>query len=63
MYGVLSPKRPRGSLDDPDCAIGSDGRSEFAASALLFAAFTALPILAPFPTATLPSILGKRMAR
>ena len=42
---------------------GSDGRSELALASLLFAGFTALSVVAPFPTATVPSILGKRMAR
>ena len=63
LYGALSPQRPTGSLDDPDSPTGSDGRSELALASLLFAGFTALSVVAPFPTATVPSILGKRMAR
>ena len=62
-YGVLAPHRPSGSLDDPNFSVGRDGRSEFALAAALFAWFTVLPVIVPFPAATVPTILGKRMAR
>mmetsp|Transcript_8869 Transcript_8869/g.20021 ORF Transcript_8869/g.20021 Transcript_8869/m.20021 type:complete len:418 (-) Transcript_8869:307-1560(-) len=63
-FWSLAPKQPAGGggLDDPDVK-GRDARAEYALAALLFGVFAVLPLLKAFPAATVPTILGKRLAR
>ena len=49
--------------DDPDTAAGGDGRNEYALCALLLGYFAVQPVVAAFPLATVPAILGKRLSR
>ena len=56
MSGVLRGVAP---VED----VSSTAAVELAFCARAFAVFAAGAILAPFPVATLPSLLGKRMAR
>lgn len=64
LVGSAMALTPRGGpLDDPDAAEGRDGRAAYALCALLFGYFSVLPVVSPFPLATVPAILGKRMSR
>uniref|UniRef100_A0A7S0LEB5 Uncharacterized protein n=1 Tax=Coccolithus braarudii TaxID=221442 RepID=A0A7S0LEB5_9EUKA len=63
FVGSLATLSPKGASADPDTFEGSDGRAEYALCALLFGWFAVLPVVSPFPLATVPAILGKRMSR
>ena len=61
----LAPARGDvGALDDPDVRGGSDvGVNEYALASALFVGFAVVGAVAPFPLATLPHILGRRLSR
>ena len=61
----LAPARGDvGGLDDPDVRGGSDvGVNEYALASALFVGFAIVGAVAPFPLATLPHILGRRLSR
>jgi len=61
VSGVLGTNWKVDRSDDPDQA--PLYANEYSLASLAFAVFTALAIFAPFPLATIPSLLGKRMAR
>lgn len=61
--GALWRLAPAERSDDPGDARCTDGRNEYAALSLAFALFAALSVAAPFPLATVPSFLGRRLSR
>jgi len=63
VIGSIMNLMPRTVSDDPSTAEGSDGRNEYALCTLLFGWFAVMPVVSPFPRATVPSILGRRLSR
>ena len=63
VTGSMWSLGPKECSDDPDAKEGSDGRNEFATCAFLFGVFGVMPLVAPFPLATIPVILGRRISR
>ena len=61
VSGVLGSRWDVTKSDDPDQA--PLFANEYNILSLAFAIFTGLAVFAPFPLATVPSLLGKRMAR
>lgn len=61
--GSLWRLAPATCVDDPDDARAVDGRNEYATLAAFFGLSTAMAIFAPFPLATVPSFLGRRLSR
>ena len=62
LIGSFWSLAPTAATSDPDAA-ESDGRAEYALCAVLFAWFAVQPVVSPFPLATVPAILGKRLSR
>ena len=63
LVGSFWTLAPRRVVDDPDSSVGRDGRSEYALCAALFGWMAALPLLAAFPMASAPTLLGASLAR
>ncbi|KAG8467676.1 hypothetical protein KFE25_006728 [Diacronema lutheri] len=63
VLGSLWRLAPTACSDDPDEDRAADGRNEFATLTLGFLAGAALSVFAPFPLATVPSFLGRRLSR
>lgn len=63
VTGSIWSLRPKECSDDPETEEGSDGRNEFATCTFLFFVFGTMPLVAPFPLATIPAILGRRISR
>ena len=63
LTGSLWSLPPKAASDDPEAPSARDGRAEYALLVGLFTWFAVLPVVSPFPLATVPSILGKRMSR
>lgn len=65
LWSLLARRRPRPAPshpDEPTAATRAEGLS-LRLLALTFGGFSACAIFAPFPLATVPSLLGKRLAR
>eukprot|EP00290_Baffinella_frigidus_P005903 CAMPEP_0180119440 /NCGR_PEP_ID=MMETSP0986-20121125/1990_1 /TAXON_ID=697907 /ORGANISM="non described non described, Strain CCMP2293" /LENGTH=345 /DNA_ID=CAMNT_0022058455 /DNA_START=61 /DNA_END=1098 /DNA_ORIENTATION=- len=64
VIGSLFRIMPAGASGDPMRKLGSDGRNELSFLAGVFAVFTVIAIVAPFPLGgSVPSLLGRRMGR
>ena len=63
ITGSIWSLGPKECSDDPETKEGKDGRNEYATCALLFGIFGIMPLVAPFPLATIPVILGRRISR
>ena len=63
FIGSIASLVPKEPSDDPEALEGRDGRASYALLAFLFTWFAVLPVISPFPLATVPAILGKRMSR
>eukprot|EP00977_Amphora_coffeiformis_P007650 scaffold1690_cov182-Amphora_coffeaeformis.AAC.7 len=63
VWDIAPSSSSRAALDDPIDDDTNDKSALYATATVGFAVFTILPLVAPYPLATLPSLLGKRLCR